>query len=210
VRLCTRVEGASAASGSLLTCYMVTWCPLRPPAPCVPLASAAGPDLDCLFTPATGGGGQADGARHARLGVNLTLAGLLNALDGLASGPSGRITVLTSNHPKLLDSALLRPGRVDVTAAFQHPERQELVALFRSFYPAVADEKDAEGFADAVLGGNFAKATRSVATLQQLFIKHRTQLAKTVVEDVVLFLEKVEKGASATGSDGGRTRALPI
>lgn len=43
----------------------------------------------------------------------VTLAGLLNAIDGLASREN-RILFITSNRPEKLDSALLRPGRIDV------------------------------------------------------------------------------------------------
>lgn len=44
----------------------------------------------------------------------VTLAGLLNALDGVVT-PHGLMTVLTTNHRERLDPALLRPGRVDVS-----------------------------------------------------------------------------------------------
>lgn len=42
----------------------------------------------------------------------VTLAGLLNAIDGLASREN-RILIVTSNHAGQLDPALLRPGRID-------------------------------------------------------------------------------------------------
>lgn len=42
----------------------------------------------------------------------VTLSGLLNALDGVGT-PNGLITVLTTNNISVLDSALIRPGRVD-------------------------------------------------------------------------------------------------
>lgn len=42
----------------------------------------------------------------------LSLSGLLNSLDGLAT-PHGLITVMTSNDISQLDSAMLRPGRAD-------------------------------------------------------------------------------------------------
>lgn len=42
----------------------------------------------------------------------VTLAGLLNAVDGLASREN-RILIVTSNHADRLDAALLRPGRID-------------------------------------------------------------------------------------------------
>lgn len=42
-----------------------------------------------------------------------SLSALLNALDGVAT-PHGLVTIMTSNHPKKLDKALLRAGRVDL------------------------------------------------------------------------------------------------
>ena len=44
---------------------------------------------------------------------DLTLSGLLNALDGIAT-PHGLLTVLTTNDPDALDPAVVRPGRVDL------------------------------------------------------------------------------------------------
>ncbi|KAI1264411.1 BCS1 N terminal-domain-containing protein [Xylariaceae sp. FL1019] len=41
-----------------------------------------------------------------------TLSGLLNVLDG-AGSQEGRIVIMTTNHIEALDSALVRPGRVD-------------------------------------------------------------------------------------------------
>ena len=40
---------------------------------------------------------------------NVTFSGLLNALDGVASGES-RIIFMTTNHLERLDPALIRPG----------------------------------------------------------------------------------------------------
>jgi chaperone BCS1 len=42
----------------------------------------------------------------------LNLSGLLNVLDGVVDTP-GWIVVMTTNHPELLDPALIRPGRID-------------------------------------------------------------------------------------------------
>ena len=44
--------------------------------------------------------------------TEVTLSGLLNALDGVSSR-EGRVLFLTTNHPERLDPALVRPGRVD-------------------------------------------------------------------------------------------------
>jgi hypothetical protein len=42
----------------------------------------------------------------------LSLSGLLNVLDGVVDTP-GRILIMTTNHPEMLDPALIRPGRID-------------------------------------------------------------------------------------------------
>lgn len=47
--------------------------------------------------------------------MQITLSGLLNFIDGLwSSCGDERIIVFTTNHKDRLDSALLRPGRMDV------------------------------------------------------------------------------------------------
>lgn len=43
---------------------------------------------------------------------NVTLSGLLNVIDG-AAATNGRLLILTTNHPELLDPALTRAGRCD-------------------------------------------------------------------------------------------------
>lgn len=44
---------------------------------------------------------------------SVTFSGLLNALDGVGASES-RLVIMTTNHIDKLDSALIRPGRVDV------------------------------------------------------------------------------------------------
>ncbi|KAK1858465.1 hypothetical protein I4F81_001070 [Pyropia yezoensis] len=150
-------------------------------------------DIDTLFAASVGGEA---GQREARAGVGITLSGLLNALDGLISGTGGRITILSSNHPGLLDAALVRPGRVDKALRFARPGRDALAALFASFYPGpdAAAVAAAAAFADAVEGGGHSEASRSIASLQQLFIKHRNEPdPAVVVADVIPFLDAVEE-----------------
>jgi hypothetical protein len=50
-------------------------------------------------------------------GDGVTLSGLLNALDGIAT-PHGLLTVLTTNEPDVLDPAVARPGRIDLREHF--------------------------------------------------------------------------------------------
>jgi chaperone BCS1 len=62
----------------------------------------------------------------------VTMAGLLNCLDGMLS-PSGMIVCMTSNHADVLDDAILRPGRVDMRLDFDYLDADQLVRLLKAF-----------------------------------------------------------------------------
>jgi chaperone BCS1 len=66
-------------------------------------------------------------------GVSVSLSGLLNAIDGVSS-QEGRILIMTTNSPELLDRALVRPGRVDMHIVFELPSQEEMRELFLSMY----------------------------------------------------------------------------
>ncbi|OJD10119.1 hypothetical protein AJ78_08736 [Emergomyces pasteurianus Ep9510] len=63
----------------------------------------------------------------------VSLSGLLNTIDGVASS-EGRILIMTTNHAENLDSALLRPGRVDMTINFDYASTNTLQDLYRAIY----------------------------------------------------------------------------
>jgi DNA polymerase III delta prime subunit len=73
---------------------------------------------------------------------SLTLAFVLNLLDGILETP-GRILVLTTNHPEKLDSALVRPGRIDLNIHFDRCSRETIVELVLKFYENI-DETSKE------------------------------------------------------------------
>lgn len=59
----------------------------------------------------------------------ISLSGLLNAIDGVASH-EGRVLIMTTNHPEALDKALIRPGRVDMQIAFTLATRHQAKEIF--------------------------------------------------------------------------------
>ena len=63
----------------------------------------------------------------------ISLSGLLNAIDGVAS-PEGRVLVMTTNYPEKLDEALIRPGRVDLKVEFTLATRLQIRELFLRMY----------------------------------------------------------------------------
>ncbi|KAF4119936.1 mitochondrial chaperone BCS1 [Geosmithia morbida] len=71
-----------------------------------------------------------------------TLSGLLNVLDGVGS-QEGRIVIMTTNRPEDLDSALVRPGRVDMKVFLGNVSRQSAVDMFmRMFSPELGVNSD--------------------------------------------------------------------
>lgn len=66
--------------------------------------------------------------------INVTMSGLLNVLDGVGS-EDGKLFFATTNYVDRLDSALLRPGRIDCRVEYKLATRLQAVALFNRFYP---------------------------------------------------------------------------
>ncbi|MCJ1357560.1 MAG: hypothetical protein MMC33_007556 [Icmadophila ericetorum] len=63
----------------------------------------------------------------------ISLSGLLNAIDGVASH-EGRVLIMTTNHPEKLDEALIRPGRVDMKVGFKMATRSQIQRIFVRMY----------------------------------------------------------------------------
>lgn len=69
--------------------------------------------------------------RSSKKGISLS--GLLNAIDGVASH-EGRVLIMTTNKPESLDEALVRPGRVDVQVGFANASSYQIEELFQRMY----------------------------------------------------------------------------
>ena len=63
----------------------------------------------------------------------LSLSCLLNILDGILETP-GRIIIMTTNFPKLLDKALIRPGRIDLICEFTKCTNDMIIEFIESFH----------------------------------------------------------------------------
>jgi AAA+ superfamily predicted ATPase len=59
----------------------------------------------------------------------ISLSGLLNADDGVASH-EGRVPIMTTNKPEILDDALIRPGRVNLQVEFAYATEEQARKLF--------------------------------------------------------------------------------
>lgn len=102
--------------------------------------------------------------REAKDGHKLTFSGLLNALDGVATA-EGRILFLTTNYKEKLDSALVRPGRVDVMVEITPPQRTQIEQLYAKFFP-----EDTQGIKKV---GDLVPEGTSAARLQEHFLRYK-------------------------------------
>ncbi|KAJ3019045.1 UNVERIFIED_CONTAM: hypothetical protein HDU68_010840 [Siphonaria sp. JEL0065] len=122
----------------------------------------------------------------------VTLSGLLNALDGLIA-QEGRIVFMTTNNIQDLPDALLRPGRVDRRFLFQNATFDVAVSLFVRFYGKTLGEAEAFGVGATVaklLG--IPEKDYGIAQLQGFYSRYRDAPAK-IVDHVQEFLKELEE-----------------
>lgn len=81
-------------------------------------------DVDCLAVATS---------RESKSEEGITIADLLNVIDGIGACED-RVLFMTSNHPEVLDPALIRPGRVDRKFYIGYARDEEL----QSFHTRIA------------------------------------------------------------------------
>ena len=62
------------------------------------------------------------------------LSDILNTIDGVQTH-HGRVLIMTTNYIDNLDSALLRPGRIDLKIKIDYADREIVTQFFDRFYP---------------------------------------------------------------------------
>ncbi|XP_070538574.1 mitochondrial chaperone BCS1-like [Ptychodera flava] len=116
-------------------------------------------------------------AKYQGMG-RLTFSGLLNALDGVAS-TEARIVFMTTNYLERLDSALIRPGRVDMKELIGYATEDQLYQMYTRFYPD-CPESHAHMFAKAVVSHN---KPVSIAQIQGYFMMNKLD-GQAVIDSV--------------------------
>lgn len=77
----------------------------------------------------------------------LTLGAILEIIDGLVECP-GRVIIMTTNHKEHLDSALLRPGRIDMEIEFKRLRSKDIAEIYKKWYGQDIDKSKAEDIED--------------------------------------------------------------
>jgi len=70
----------------------------------------------------------------------ITLDDILNLWDGLKETP-GRILGISSNHYDMLDPALIRPGRIDITLKLDNATHNIIREMYKRYYNSAIDER---------------------------------------------------------------------
>lgn len=93
---------------------------------------------------------------------------LLNTIDGVLSKNSQVITVLTTNFVERLDSAMLRPGRLDAVISIRPPEAEAVERLIRLYGRGLVAQGEDLSEVGAALAGNIPATVREVVERSKL------------------------------------------
>lgn len=109
----------------------------------------------------------------------VTLSGILNVLDGVASSEE-RLLFMTTNYPERLDPALTRPGRVDMKVYIGYASDEQLSRAFEKFYPPRAGGPDGQTFVrtlnimrSQLKSPKMSRIEMSMADVQSFFLLYK-------------------------------------
>ena len=133
------------------------------------------------------------GAKQNEDKHKVDLSFLLNLLDGVLENP-GRIVIMTSNFPDTLDSALIRPGRIDVIAKFSNCMNKTIIEMMEFFYDSPLSEEDKARInvlkeeivtpaeLSKIMFENFSDMEASIAHMEQLSLKEQNIIGVKLTE----------------------------
>ncbi|KAK4494216.1 hypothetical protein PRZ48_014514 [Zasmidium cellare] len=145
----------------------------------------------------------------------VTLAGLLNVLDGPCSH-EGRLLVLSTNSPDSLDPALIRPGRIDRKILLGNASAEVTEKLFSHIFsdnpaaPITAAEMTdlSKQFAESIPEGKLAPAE-----IQNFLLEHRgspsiaVEKAATWASDLIAVKDSGKNVTAFDGEIGSTSKA---
>ena len=97
-----------------------------------------------------------DSLKINNIGGYISLSGLLNVIDGVAS-QEGRLLIMTTNHVNALDKALLRPGRVDIRIHFDMATSAHAENMFLQAFTSSGTSDHDTSISDVTKDSNLAR-----------------------------------------------------
>lgn len=98
---------------------------------------------------------------------------LLNTIDGVLTKNSQVITVLTTNHVEKLETAMLRPGRLDAIISVKAPGPDAVQKLVQLYARDLLKEGETLDNIGALLAGNIPATIREVVERSKLAMIYR-------------------------------------
>jgi AAA+ superfamily predicted ATPase len=108
----------------------------------------------------------------------LNLMEILTVLDGTMEMP-GRIVIMTTNHPEMLDKALIRPGRIDIHVDFDYAKKELIAEMYEGYMDNQFPMHEVHRLPDMLL---------TPAEVGQVLFRHFR--SNNVIEDVIQDLIK--------------------
>jgi hypothetical protein len=126
-------------------------------------------DIDCLFE-----------KREHKDSPLITFSSFLNVLDGVLY-KHGLICFITTNHPELLDQALLRSGRMDLIFKIDYPSKNDIKRLFVDLNSKTTSQSvieiECDKFIDKISGKNIP-----MSAIVNFLFKYRIDAMKNITE----------------------------
>ena len=109
---------------------------------------------------------------------NNNLSYLLNILDGI-NGASGRILVMTTNKPEVLDSALIRPGRIDINLNFDYSNLDNLKEILFHYWKL---DNKSDTKLSRLIESNLSKKCDKIFTAAEIvsYCREKSSLSETI------------------------------
>jgi chaperone BCS1 len=95
----------------------------------------------------------------------ITLDDILNLWDGIRETP-GRMLIITSNHYEKLDSALTRPGRIDITHKLDNASHNTIAEIYNHLFEKSIDTEKLQ---------NIKEFFYSPAEIINIYVTHKEE-----------------------------------
>lgn len=111
---------------------------------------------------------------------------LLNTLDGIGSKSDELMLIVTSNHPESINSAMRRPGRIDLVLKVEPPDAEASIRLVQQYGGQLLDSAADFTSVGPMLAGLIPATIREVVERSKLVALERTggHYIELTVEDL--------------------------
>lgn len=118
---------------------------------------------------------------------------LLNTIDGILTKNSQVIAVMTTNHVEKINSAMLRPGRLDAVISVAAPDAGSVQKLIRMYARDLLPESEPLEKVGEALAGNIPATIREVVERAKLrLMAHTDEVPHLVQADLLHAAEEMK------------------